>query len=83
MASGPIRCGKSETVVDFVFVSSKTTVNSDCYHEMKRLMLLGRKTMTNLDSILKSIDITILTKVHIVKAMVLPVLMYRGESSTI
>ena len=83
MASGPIRCGKSETVVDFVFVSSKTTVNSDCYHEMKRLMLLGRKTMTNLDSILKSRDITLPTKVRIAQAMVFPVVVYGCESWTI
>ena len=83
MVSGPIKCGKSKTVVDFVFVSSKTTVNSDCYHEMKRLMLLGRKAMTNVDSILKSRDIPLLTKVHIVKDVVFPVVMYRWERQTI
>ena len=70
------RCGKMETVEDFIFLSSKITADSDCSHEIKRPFLLGRKAMTNLDSILKSRDITLLTKVHIVKAMVFPVVMY-------
>ena len=65
----------TETVRDFIFLGSKITADGDCNHEIKRLLLLGRKTMTNLDSILKSRDITFLTKVHIVKAMVLPVVM--------
>ena len=69
-----------ETVTDFIFLSSKITVNGDCSHEIKRHLLLGRKAMTNLDSILKSRDITLLTKV---KAMVLPVVMYGYESWTI
>ena len=62
-----------ETVTDFIFLGSKTTAESDCSHEIKRCLLLGRKAMTNLDSILKIRDITLLTKVHIVKAMVFPV----------
>ena len=85
MASGPITScqidgEKVETVADFIFLSSKTTVNSDCSHKIQRCLLLGRKPMTNLDSILKSRDTTVLTKVHIVKAMVFPVVMYRSES---
>ena len=72
-----------ETVTDFIFLGSKITADGDCSHEIKRHLLLGRKAMTNLDSILKSIDITILTKVHIVKAMVFPVVMYGCESWTI
>ena len=72
-----------ETVTDFIFLGSKITVDSDCNHEFKRHLLLGRKPMTNLDSILKSRDITLLTKVHIVKAMVFPVVMYGCESWTI
>ena len=65
-----------ETVVDFIFLGSKITADGDCSHEVKRLLLLGRKVMTNLDSILKSRDITLSTKVHPVKAMVFPMVMY-------
>ena len=72
-----------ETVSDFIFLGSKITADGDCSHEIKRLLLLGRKVMTNLDSILKSRDVTLLTKVHIVKAMVFPVVMYGCESWTI
>ena len=72
-----------ETVTDFIFLGFKITVDSDCTHEIKRRLLLGRKAMTNLDSILKSRDITLLTKVHLVKAMVFPVVMYGCESWTI
>ena len=72
-----------ETVTDFIFLGSKITADGDCSHEIKRHFLLGRKTMTNLDNILKSRDITLLTKVHLVKAMVFPVVMYRCESWTI
>ena len=72
-----------ETVTDFVFLGSKITVNGDCSHEIERHLLLGRKTMTNLGSILKSKDITLLTEVCIVKAMVFPVVMYGCESWTI
>ena len=72
-----------ETVTDFIFLGSKITVDGDYSHEIKRCLLLGRKTMTNLDSILKNRDITLLTKVHIVKAMVFPVVMYGCESWTI
>ena len=87
MASGPITSWQMdgqtmETVTDFIFLGSKTTVDSDCSHEIKRCLLLGRKTMTNLDSILKSRDITFLTKVHLVKAMVFLVVMYGCESWT-
>ena len=71
---------KVETVTDFIFLGSKITVDSDCSHEIKRHLLLGRKAITNLDSILKSRNITLLTKVHIVKAMVFPVIMYGCES---
>ena len=74
---------KMEIVADFIFLGSKITADSDCSHEIKRHVLLGRKTMTDLDSVLKSRDITFLTKVHIVKAMVFPVVMYRCESWTI
>ena len=74
---------KTETEGDFIFLGSKITADSDCSHEIKRCMLLGRKAMTNLDSILKSRDITLLTKVHQVKAMVFPVVMYGCESWTI
>ena len=74
---------KVETVTDFIFLASKTTVDSDCNHEIKRCLLLGRKAMTNLDSILKSTVITMLTKVCIVKAMIFPVVMYGYESWTI
>ena len=72
-----------ETVSDFIFWGSKITVHGDCSHEIKRHLLLGRKVMTNLDSILKSRDITLLTKVRIVKAIVFPVVMYGCESWTI
>ena len=65
-----------ETVSDFIFLGSKITVDGDCSHEIKRLLLLGRKVMTNIDSILKSRDITLPTKVHLIKAMVFPVVMY-------
>ena len=88
MASGPITSweidGETvETVTDFTFWGSKITAGGDCSHEIKRCLLLGRKVMTNLDSILKSRDITLPTKVHLVKAMVLPVAMYGCESWTI
>ena len=88
MAFGPntwwqIDGGKLETVTDFIFLDSKITANGDCLHEIKRRLLLGRKAKTNLDSILKSRDITLPTKVHIVKAMVFPVVMYGCESWTI
>ena len=71
-----------ETVTDFIFLGSKVTADGDCSHEIKRCLLLGRKAMTNLDSILKSRDITLPTKVHLVKAMVFPVVMYGFESWT-
>ena len=85
MASGPITSwqidGETvETVTDFLFGGSKITVDSDCSHEIKRCLLLGRKAMTNLDGIVKSRDITLPTKVHLVKAMVFPVVMYGCES---
>ena len=87
MALGPITSwqidgGKVETVTDFIFLGSKITVDDDCSHEIKRYLLLGRKTMTNLDSILKSRHITLLTKAHIVKAMFFPLVMYGCESWT-
>ena len=72
-----------ETVTDFIFLGSKITVGGDCSHEIKRRLLLGRKAMTNLDSILKRRDITLLTKIHLVKAMVFPVVTYGCESWTI
>ena len=72
-----------DTVTDFIFLGSKITVDGDCSHEIKRHLLLGRKAMTKLDSILKSRDITMLTKVHLVKAMVFPVVMYGCERWTI
>ena len=72
-----------EAVTDFIFLGSKITADGDCGHEIKRCLLLGRKAMTNLDSILKSRDITLLTKVRIIKAMVFPVVMYGCESWTI
>ena len=82
MASGPITSWQidGETVADFTILGSKITVGGDCSHEIKRCLLLGRKVMTNLDSILKSRDITLPTKIHLVKAMVFPVVMYRCES---
>ena len=85
MASGPITSWQidGETVADFIFLGSKITEDSDCSHEIKRRLLLGRKIMTNLDSILKSRDITLSTKVHLLKAMVFPVVMYGCESWTI
>ena len=72
-----------ETVTDFIFLGSKITADGDCSHEIKRHLLLGRKAMTNLDRVLKCRDITLLTKVHMFKAMVLPVVMYRYKSWTI
>ena len=88
MASGPITSWKIdgetvETVSDFIFLCSKITVDGDCSHEIKRHLLLGRKVMSNLDSILKSRDIALPTKVRLVKAMVFPVVMYGCENSTI
>ena len=88
MASGPITSrkidgGTVETVSDFIFLGSKITADGDCSHEIRRRLLLRRKVMTNLDSILKSRDITLPTKVHLVKAMVFPVVMYACESWTI
>ena len=85
MASGPIASQKIdgetvETVTDFILGGSKVTADGGCSHEIKRHLLLGRKSMTNLDSILKSRDISLPTKVHLVKAMVFPVVMYRCES---
>ena len=72
-----------ETVIDFIFLGSKITADGDCSHEIKRHLLLGRKAMTNLDSIFKSRDITLPTKVHLVKAMVIPVVMYGCDSWTV
>ena len=89
MASGPITSwekidGKTvETVSDFIFLGSQITEDGDCSQEIKRCLLLGRKVMTNLHSIFKSRDITLLTKVHLVKAMVFPVVMYGCESWTV
>ena len=85
MASDPITSWQidGETVADFIFLGSKITADGDCSHEIKRHLLLGRKAMTNLDSVLKSRDITLLAKVHIVKAMVFRVVMYGCESWTI
>ena len=88
MASGPTTSWEidGETVgivADFIFLGSKITADGDCSHEIKRRLLLGRKVMTNLDSVLKSSDITLPTKVHLVKAMVCPVVMYGCESWTI
>ena len=88
MASGPITSWEIdgeivETVSDFLFLVSKITADGDCSHELKRHLLLGRKVMTNLDGILKSRDITLSTKVHPVKAMVFPVVMYGCESWTV
>ena len=85
MASGPITSWQietetMETVSDFIFLSSKVTADDDCSHEIKRHLLLGRKFMTNLDSTLKSKDITLPTKVHLVKAIIFPVVMYGCES---
>ena len=85
MASGPITSWEidGETVSDFIFLGSKITADGDCSHEIKRHLLLGRKVMTNLDSIFKSRDITLPTKVRLVKAMVFPVVMYECESWTV
>ena len=88
MASGPITSwqidGETvETVSDFIFLGFRITADGDCRHEIKRRLLLGRKVMTNLDNILKSRDITLPTKVHLVKTMVIPVVMYGCESWTI
>ena len=88
MASSPITSWEihgemMETVSDFIFLGSKITADGDCSHEIKRLFLLGRKVMTNLDSIFKSRDITLPTKVHLVKAMVFPVVVYGCESWTV
>ena len=88
MASGPITLwqigGETvETVTDFIFLGSKITADGDCSHEIKRRLLLGRKATTNLDSILKSRDITLLTKIHLVKVVVFPVVMYGCESWTV
>ena len=88
MASGPITSWQidretMETVTDFLFLGSKITADSDCSHEIKRLLLLGRKAMINLDSILESRDITLLTKVRLVKAMVFPVVIYECEIWTV
>ena len=77
------RRGKVETVTDFIYLGSKITVDGDCSYEIKRRLLLGRKAMTALDSVLKSRDITLLTKVRLAKAMVFPVVVYRCESWTI
>ena len=85
MASGPITSWEidGETVADFIFWGSKITADGDCSHEIKRLLLLGRKAMTNIDSVLKSRDITLPTKVHLVKAMFFSLVMYGCESWTI
>ena len=87
MTSGPITSWQideetMETMRDFIFLGSKITADGDCFHEIKRHLLLGRKAMTNLDNILKSRDITLPTKIHIVKATVFPVVMYGCESWT-
>ena len=88
MASSPITSWQAdvetiETVTDFIFLGSKITADGDCSHEIKRRLLLGRKVMTNLDSILKSRDITLLTEVNVVKAVVFPAVMYGCDSWTI
>ena len=88
LASGPITSWEIEgetveTVSDFIFLGSEITADGDCSHEIKRRLLIGRKVMTNLDSILKSRDVTLPTKVHLVKAMVFPMVMYGCESWTI
>ena len=88
MASGPITPWQTEgemgeTATDFIFLGSKITADGDCSHDIQRCLLLGKKAMTNLDSVLKSRDITLLTKVHMVKATVFPVVMYGCESWTI
>ena len=87
MVSGPITSqqidgGKTETVADFIFLSPKITVDGDCSQDIERCLLLGRKAMTNLDSTLRSRDVTLPTEVHLVKAMIFPVVMYGCDSST-
>ena len=83
ITSWQVEMGKVEVVTDFLFLGSKITADSDCSHEVKRHLLLGRKAMTKLDCVLKSRDITLLTKVHIVKAMAFPIVINRCESWTI
>ena len=85
MASGPITSWEidGETVTDFIFLGCKITADGDCSHEIKRCLLLGRKVMSNLDSIFKSREVTLPTKVHLVKAMVFPVVMYGCASWTV
>ena len=88
MASGPITSweidgGTVETVSDFIFLGSKITADGECSHEIKRCLLLGRKVMTNLDNLFKSRDITLPTKVHLVKAMAFPMVMHECESWTV
>ena len=83
ITSQQIEGEKVEAVTDFIFLGSKITVDGDCSHEIKRCLLLGRKYMRNLETVLKSRDITLLTKIHLVKAMVFPVVMYGCESWTI
>ena len=83
ITSRQIEGGKVEAVTDLIFLGSKITVDGDCRHEIRRLLVLGRKVMTSLESVLKSRDITLLTKVHLVNAMVFPVVMYGCESWTI
>ena len=83
ITSQQIEGEKVEAVTDFIFLGSKITVDGDCSHEIKRCLLLGRKYMRNLETVLKSRDITLLTKIHLVKAMIFPVVMYGCESWTI
>ena len=83
ITSWQIEGEKVEVVTDFLFLGSKTTADGDCSHEIRRRLLIGRKALTNLDSVLKSRDVTVLTKVHIVKAMIFPVVTYGCESWTI
>ena len=82
MTSWEIDGETMKTVADFIFLGSKITANGDCSHEIKRRLLIGRKVMTNLDSLLKSRDITLSTKIHLIKAMVFPAVMYGCESWT-
>ena len=83
MASGPITSWQIDGETDFIFLGSKVTADGDCSHEIQRRLLLGRKVMSNLDSLLKRRDITLLTKVHLIKAIVFPVAMYGCERSAI
>ena len=83
LRSWQIDGGKMETMTDFIFLASKIAADGNCRHEIKRCLLFERKVMTNLDSVLKSRDIILLTKVHMVKTMVFPVVMYRCESQTV